>query len=394
LVGALARFDYLSARPRNHASQVGRSPAVTFLWFAAMRRTSGDVEDRLDVTELIERIAAERGLSIEDTDRHPVVAQPAVRRPRRRRLAPVIVGVSTVLVVATIALGLRAGGAAQTGPDLNAALVGAAAPSANPVPAKALATIPPPAAASAAPTTAAPAPASPSATTASRSATVRSGAPKPVPAKPATNDSVQAATAGKWKLIDRDEFTGTVSERWGKYDGSGNAGKGRRTAAAITVRDGAAVIRGDEDGNTGGLSWRDDRRTGRWEMRAKFPKGDAQYHPVLLLWPEKRGSDDGEVDFAETTSASNSVSFFLHHGSGDQKSAKKQIDITQWHNYAVEVTPKRVTGYLDGQKWFESTDPDTLPGDAVHPVIQLDWFPKGDSHKPTELLVDWMRVYE
>ena len=129
-------------------------------------------------------------------------------------------------------------------------------------------------------------------------------------------------------------------------------------------------------------------------MRAKFPKGDAQYHPVLLLWPRKGGSGDGEVDFAETTSASDSVSFFLHHGSGDPKSAKKQIDITQWHNYAVEVTADRVTGYVDGQKWFESTDRDTLPREAVHPVIQLDWFPKGDSPEPSDLLVDWMRIYE
>jgi hypothetical protein len=142
------------------------------------------------------------------------------------------------------------------------------------------------------------------------------------------------------------------------------------------------------------MSWKDGRETGRWEMRAKFPKGDAQYHPVLLLWPDDGGSEDGETDFAETTSASDSVSFFLHHGSGDQETAKKQIDITQWHNYAVEITSDRVTGYIDGQKWFESTDPDTLPRGPVHPVIQLDWFPKGDSPEPSELLVDWMRIYE
>jgi hypothetical protein len=185
-----------------------------------------------------------------------------------------------------------------------------------------------------------------------------------------------------------------LSAKWSRYDGEGHAGNGRRTPDAVAVQGGAAVIRGDEDGNTGGMSWQDGRETGRWEMRAKFPKGDAQYHPVLLLWPDDGGSDDGETDFAETTSASDSVSFFLHHGSGDQESAKKQIDITQWHNYAVEITDDRVTGYIDGQKWFESTDRDTLPRGSVHPVIQLDWFPKGDSPEPSELLVDWMRIYE
>ena len=208
-------------------------------------------------------------------------------------------------------------------------------------------------------------------------------------------DGTQAATTQGWKLIDRDEFTGSaVSDRWGPYDGPGNDDKGRRTPDALSVGNGLLTIRGDADGSTGGMSYRDDRKTGRWEMRAKFPKGDPQYHPVLLLWPGDGGSDDGEVDFAETTSASDSVSFFLHHGSGDQKFAKKQIDITQWHNYAVEVTSRGVTGFIDGQKWFESTDPDTLPRGPVHPVIQLDWFPKGDSPEPSELQVDWMRIYE
>ena len=52
------------------------------------------------------------------------------------------------------------------------------------------------------------------------------------------------------------------------------------------------------------------------------------------------------------------------------------------------------TGYIDGQKWFEITDPDTLSRGPVHPVIQLDWFPKCDSPEPSELQVDWMRIYQ
>jgi hypothetical protein len=360
-----------------------------------MRRTSDEVEDRLDVSELIERIAAERGSSIDGTGRHHLlVVEPDVPRSRPRRTAPVVVGVVAVLVVSTVAMFFRAGSDAPAGKELDAALVGASSPSPSAAPAPQVrATVPAPVAAPAAtPTPAAKASSAP--TTTRRPSAVRSGAPKPAPAKPAAEDGKQAATVEGWKLVDRDEFNGAPGAKWGAYDGEGHDGEGRRTPAAVSVRDGALVIRGDADGNTGGMAWRDNRRTGRWEMRAKFPKGDAQYHPVLLLWPEKGGSDDGETDFAETNSAADSVSFFLHHGSGDQESAEKQIDITQWHNYAVEVTADQVTGYLDGQKWFESTDPDTLPGDAVHPVIQLDWFPKGNPPKPSELLVDWMRVYE
>ena len=349
-----------------------------------MQRTSDEVEDRrdvgewVDVSELVARISAERGLPVEDTGRHRLRADLEARRSRRRRLAPAIAGVATVLVASTIALTLRAGDDAPDAPTLDAALI-AAAPAASPAPASA-----------AAPTvTPAPVPAA----TPSASATPRAAASS-VKAAPVADEGVQAARQQGWKLVDRDEFTGAIGAKWGEYDGEGHDGEGRRTPAAIRVRNGNAVIRGDAEGTTGGMAWRDGRKTGRWEMRAKFPKGDAQYHPVLMLWPEDGGSDDGEVDFAETTSASDSVSFFLHHGSGDQEFAKKKIDITQWHNYAVEITADRVSGYVDGQKWFESTDRDTLPRGPVHPVIQLDWFPKGDSPEPTELLVDWMRIYQ
>ena len=351
-----------------------------------MQRTSADQEDQrdvsewVDVSELIARISAERGEPVDDTRHHLLELEAGDRRPRRRRLAPVIVGVATVLVASTVALTLRSGDA-PSGPELDAALVGAANLSSAPA-TSALATVP--AVPQATTVTAAPAPAS-------RSGAAASSAPKPAPV---IDEGVQAARKNGWTLVDHDEFAGPLNAKWGPYDSKGNGGKGRRTPDAISVRNGVAVIHGDADGTTGGMAWRDDRRTGRWEMRAKFPKGDAQYHPVLLLWPGDGSSDDGEVDFAETTSAAGSVSFFLHHGSGDQESAKKQIDLTKWHNYAVEVTADRVTGYIDGLKWFESTDRDTLPREAVHPVIQLDWFPKGDSPEPSDLLVDWMRIYE
>jgi hypothetical protein len=386
--GDPARFGYLSARPSNPASQVHRSRAVTFLRFRPMQRTSDEVEDRrdvgewVDVSELVARISAERGLPVEDTGRHRLGAAPDARRSRRRRLAPAIAGLATVLVASTVALTLRTGHDAPAAPTLDAALV-AAAPAAAP----SVAAADPTPAAAAAPATSA----GPSASAAPRAVAPSSAAPKAVPV---VEEGVQAARRQGWKLVDRDEFTGALGSKWGEYDGEGHDGEGRRTPDAISVRGGVAVIRGDAEGTTGGMAWRDARETGRWEMRAKFPKGDAQYHPVLMLWPQDGGSDDGEVDFAETTSASDSVSFFLHHGSGDQELAKKKIDITQWHNYAVEVTSDRVTGYVDGQKWFESTDRDTLPRGPVHPAIQLDWFPKGDSPEPSELLIDWMRIYQ
>ena len=168
----------------------------------------------------------------------------------------------------------------------------------------------------------------------------------------------QAATARGWVLATADEFNGTaLGGQWGPYDGEGNGGEGRRDPDAITVQNGIMTIRGDSKGTTGGMAWSGDQRFGKWEVRARFPKGDKQYHPVLLLWPEGKWPDGGEVDFAETTSASSDVSFFLHYSSSNkQKSAEKPLDLTQWHNYAVEWVNGRITGYIDGQQWFQSTE--------------------------------------
>ena len=60
----------------------------------------------------------------------------------------------------------------------------------------------------------------------------------------------------------------------------------------------------------------------------------------------------------------------------------------------MNVTSRAATQYPDGQKWFESTDPDTLPRGPVHPVIRLDRFPQGDSPEPSVLQVGRMRIYE
>jgi hypothetical protein len=120
-----ARFGDLSARPSNPASQVRRSRPVTFLQFPTMQRTSDDMEDRLDVGTLLERISAEQGHPIENTGRHRLLPDTDTRRSRRRRFAPVVAGVATVAVATTVALTLRPGDA-SVGPELDAALVGAA----------------------------------------------------------------------------------------------------------------------------------------------------------------------------------------------------------------------------------------------------------------------------
>jgi hypothetical protein len=351
------------------------------------------------VTELIERVTAEHGSdAVTASGRHRlprdhaeavVTSDAPDSNSTTRRLAPLAVGAVVMLVatlVATLAQPSDDPSLAAQQLSNNAAVADPAqAPPATQEPTPEPAPEPPAAAE----------PTEPPATTKPQAAERKAAAGEQAAApgkSGGAGEGRSAAAANGWTRAGGDEFNGGLSPLWSPYDGEGHDGQGRRTPDAISVENGMLVIRGDSEGNTGGMSWKEDQRFGRWEMRARFPKGDDQYHPVLILWRESGGQENGEIDFAETTSASPDVSFFLHYGS-DQKYATKTIDIAQWHNYAVEWVDGRVTGYIDGQKWFESTDEETLPPGRMHATIQLDYFPDGGSPKPTEMQVDYMRIY-
>jgi hypothetical protein len=363
-----------------------------------MRRTYTAAEDLPEsTTELIARLSAEHDvLPGEATGRHrhytdAVVTRDSAksRRAGIRRLAPVAVGAIVMLVATLVLTTVRAPQTTPTTLAEQSAAVDSAAT--DPSPAQ-------PAGTTAA---AAPTPLPSTSPAAAKPKPVVPQAVKPrtaVPRAPvaAASDGTQAATARGWTLATSDEFAGTaLGSHWSAYDGPGNGGDGIRSPSAITVQNGIMTIRGDNKGTTGGMAWTGDQRFGKWEVRARFPKGDSQYHPVLLLWPQGEWPQGGEVDFAETTSASSNVDFFLHYSSSNkQKDAEKALDLTQWHNYAVEWVDGRITGYIDGQQWFQSTDRSTLPPGPMHLAVQLDYFPNGGSPKPSEMDVDYVRIYK
>jgi len=223
--------------------------------------------------------------------------------------------------------------------------------------------------------------------------------PPPPPPPPSPGDGTQAAAVLGWGTpVDGDEFTGTAldTSRWGVYDGPGHNGNGKRRPSQIAVANGVMTMSGTADGTTGGMEFKRDRLYGRWETRMQVPPGDSRYHPVLILWPEAEDWPvGGEVDYAETAAGSSTVDFFLHYSaSNKQTMASRTIDITQWHNYAVEWTSTGIRGYIDGTLWFTDTNPAHLPPRSMHQTIQLDWFPSGaTSTKPSAMNVAWMRYY-
>jgi Glycosyl hydrolases family 16 len=244
-----------------------------------------------------------------------------------------------------------------------------------------------------APAAAAPAPAAPAKSAAAPAATA--------PAPAAAGNGSQAASALGWgSVVAGDEFNYTGAPdrtKWSVYNSTGHAGKGLRVPSAWSVANGVATVSGDSAGTTGGMSAKfANKKYGRWETRMKTNQRDSEYHPVLILWPDSKSSSCAEIDYAESTSETALVKFFLHYacsGSSKQTYSSKAVDTTQWHNYAVEWTAAGITGYIDGVKTFTDSNPAHQPSGSMHQTLQLDWFPDGTRTTPSQMQVDWVRVY-
>ena len=235
--------------------------------------------------------------------------------------------------------------------------------------------------------------AAPSRTTRKTPASVPDDSPDPT----VDGTTTAAGKLGWGTATGIEDFDGDLETNWSLYDGPGHAGNGRRSPSAMSVSNGVFTITGDANGTTGGMAWKQGRsQYGRWEARVKSPVADPSYNAVMLLWPDAENWPvGGEVDFMEIGDETRQeVDFFLHYGEDNsQLHDQVAIDATQWHNWAVEWAPGKITGYVDGEPWFSTTQASALPPGPMHLTLQLDWFPKGGSVQQSTMDVDWVRYY-
>jgi len=201
-------------------------------------------------------------------------------------------------------------------------------------------------------------------------------APTPSPTQtPAT------PTDNGWNLVWSDEFDGTSinKSKWEVYEGETEPyplGDSCFRPNALTVSGGLAhfaIMRTpttcystDQYGNGGKLANHNYAGAGigsifapsgnvlsegRWETRARFPNG-AGTTAYILLWP----ADDiwtAEVDFAEAIGSNTNEVTFTQHWDGTNNDKTEEIshstDITQFHEYAVEMKNGLLKWYVDDQ---------------------------------------------
>ncbi|WP_060722279.1 glycoside hydrolase family 16 protein [Pseudonocardia sp. EC080625-04] len=212
----------------------------------------------------------------------------------------------------------------------------------------------------------------------------------------------------QWRPVGGDEFDGSRIDRsvWTVYNSPGGFGNGLRRPSALSLDDGLLTVtarpRAAGGGVSGGMAMHSGQLYGRWEFRARTDAGTG-YSPAILLWPDsERFPDDGELDMMEIPYGDRSAATaFVHYGAENHiVSTETPGDFTQWHTFALEWLPDRITWYVDGEKKWEVTDRRTIPTTPMHLCIQLDqgpaekWIPAPDATTPDEvrLQVDWARV--
>lgn len=221
-----------------------------------------------------------------------------------------------------------------------------------------------------------------------------------VQATPRPADTGTAAEHYNWGTPGwSDEFTGTsLAGDWARYDSAGNGGNGRRDPAQISVADGTMTQTGTADAISAGMVLTDHfAQYGRWETRVRTPQTDQgghAYHPVVALIPGGNqpyhcGATD--IDYAEADIGGPEY-LFAHNLPNLQDYTSQQLDMSQWHDFAVEVTPDHISWFVDGQVVMTDENSAIVSGVQLAVNVQLDAnYPGGLN--PATLQVDWTRYY-
>ncbi len=238
-----------------------------------------------------------------------------------------------------------------------------------------------------------------------------------------------------WNLVWSDEFNGTVidTNHW-KFETGNHNGWGNQELEFYTDRqDNACVSNGvlhvtARRESTNGFAYTSARmksqglfskKYGRFEFRAKFPKGKG-YWPALWLMPEHSAYGGwpacGEIDVVENRGSYPAVvQGTIHYANTNGEHLQSTEIFTlpvnngadKFHTYLLEWTTNSISWSVDGQVYETRTNWSTAKAPYPAPFDQPFYLivnmavggnyagnPDADTIFPGEMQVDYIRVYD
>ncbi len=264
--------------------------------------------------------------------------------------------------------------------------------------------------------------------TAAISCTDKKDIPPIIPAQPIVDKNWQFETTPVWE----DNFTNAGAPDASKWTfETGGSGWGNNElqyytsgANSTNVNGNLAITAKKESSNGRDFTssrmitrGKGDWLYGRFEVRAKLPKGRGTWPAIWMLYTDNTYGDwpaSGEIDIMEHVGYDpNNIHFSVHtadynHRRGTQKTTVKNIPTStdDFHTYRVDWTPYAVRGYIDGVSYFEFINENK--GFASWPfnkkffmilnvAVGGDWGGAqgiDNASFPATMLVDYVRVYK
>ncbi|SHE47589.1 Carbohydrate binding module (family 6) [Vibrio gazogenes DSM 21264] len=233
----------------------------------------------------------------------------------------------------------------------------------------------------------------------------------------------QAAMSANWQLVWQDEFTNRISPDWVFEIGNGSSGWGNQELQYYqrqnaTVEQGNLVITAKRE-DVNGFRYTSSRmktqglasfRYGRVEARIRLPNGSGLWPAFWMLgsdidrvgWPRC-----GELDIMEHINSENQIYGTAHweeNGHASYSSPSYNLDVSQYHNYAIEWDENEIRWYVDGNMYHVMSIANNAGGtEELHNDFFLllnmavggQWpgFNIDESKLPAKMYVDYVRVY-
>ena len=231
------------------------------------------------------------------------------------------------------------------------------------------------------------------------------------------------AKAQNWNLIWADEFTNGYSSDWVFETGAGGWGNNELEyyqQQNATVSNGVLSITARQESNGTITSARMKTQGrfsftyGRVEARIQMPSFMGSW-PAFWMLGESIGSKGwpacGEIDIMEHINTAPEVHGTIHWapdgdaGYGNYGDASWNIDVTQWHTYAIEWDANAIRWYLDGTQYHEVSIAGGVNGTSefhqdffllLNVAVGGNWpgFNIDYGGMPAAMRVDYVRVYQ
>lgn len=238
-----------------------------------------------------------------------------------------------------------------------------------------------------------------------------------LPAAPARAQSPpETPPGGPWQLTFDEQFDGAALDgaRWVQYEGAQNAEDLNYFSPEDVQVDGGILRVGLQRREAGGKPFTSggmgthgkfNQAFGRWEVRAKAPRGTG-LAPYVALWPDGPGAGwPPEVDLFGCPAEPRTEAVFASISGAVEAPVTQELSAEvdcagDFHTYAVEWTPDALRWFVDGvEQGAVTEDVPTGPmavamgltaGGCADPITGC---PADDTPLPAFFEVDWVRVW-